>query len=506
MSAVQTANPNAETMGKGAALMMNIGAAKGMHDVLKTNLGPKGTIKMLVGGAGDIKMTKDGNVLLREMQIQHPTAVMIARTAVAQDDQTGDGTSSTVILIGELMKQSERFLAEGVHPRVLVEGFEAAKVAVLELLEKCRVPTPTDMPDRELLRCVAHTSLSTKVNPELADQLTDIVTDAVLCIRKPDTPIDLHMVEIMHMKHKFASDTRLINGLVLDHGARHPDMPKYLEDVFVLTCNLSLEYEKSEVNSSFLYSSADQREKMVAAERQFTDDRVLKVIALKKKVCGGTNKGFIVINQKGIDPMSLDLLAKEGIVGLRRAKKRNMERLVLACGGFAVNAEEELTPECLGHAGKIYEYILGEEKYTFVEDVKNPTSCTILIKGHNDHVLAQIKDATRDGLRAVSNTLIDGAVIPGAGAFEALEVIPKILAENAGFDGQEAIIALQEEQEKGNIVGIDITTGDPMDPVAAGVWDNFNVKKQILNSAPIITSQLLLVDEVMRAGRNMRGK
>ncbi|RVW44852.1 T-complex protein 1 subunit zeta 1 [Vitis vinifera] len=221
-------NPNAEVLNKSAALHMNINAAKGLQDVLKTNLGPKGTIKMLVGGAGDIKLTKDGNTLLKEMnlpsphlnlfpfepgfkQIQNPTAIMIARTAVAQDDTSGDGTTSTVLFIGELMKQSERYIDEGMHPRVLVDGFEIAKRATLQFLEKFKTPVVMgDEPDKEILKMVARTTLRTKLYEAMADQLTDIVVNAVLCIRKPEEGIDLFMVEIMHMRHKFDVDTRLV--------------------------------------------------------------------------------------------------------------------------------------------------------------------------------------------------------------------------------------------------------------------------------------------------------
>ncbi|CAM6091546.1 unnamed protein product [Calypogeia fissa] len=530
---IRVVNPNAEVLNKSAALAMMINAAKGLQEVLKTNLGPKGTIKMLVGGSGDIKLTKDGNTLLKEMQIQNPTAIMIARTAVAQDDISGDGTTSTVLMIGELMKQSERFIAEGMHPRLLVDGFEIAKRATLEFLEKFKTPvTIGDHPDKEVIRMVARTTLRTKLYEELADQLTDIVVNAVFCIRKPEEPIDLFMVEIMHMRHKMDTDTRLVEGLVLDHGARHPDMKKNVENCYILTLNVSLEYEKSEVNAGFFYHDAEQREKMVAAERRSVDEKVQKVIDLKRKVCDGTKKNFVVINQKGIDPVSLDLLAKEGIVGLRRAKRRNMERLVLACGGEAMNSVDDLSPDVLGWAGKVYEHVLGEEKYTFIEEVKNPFSCTILIKGPNDHTIAQIKDAVRDGLRAVKNTIEDGCIVLGAGAFEvaarqhlmndvkrtvqgraqlgveafadALLVVPKTLAENSGLDTQDVLILLQSAHDAGNVVGLNHNTGEPMDPHLEGIFDNYSVKKQILNSAPVIAAQLLLVDEVIRAGRNMR--
>ncbi|KAL8257211.1 hypothetical protein R6Q59_029252 [Mikania micrantha] len=557
-------NPNAEVLNKSAALHMNINAAKGLQDVLKSNLGPKGTIKMLVGGAGDIKLTKDGNTLLKEMQIQNPTAIMIARTAVAQDDTSGDGTTSTVIFIGELMKQAERCIDEGMHPRVVVDGFEIAKKATLEFLEKFKTPVVIgDGPDREMLKMVARTTLRTKLYEALADQLTDIVVNAVLCVRKPEEAIDLFMVEIMHMRHKFDVDTRLVEGLVLDHGSRHPDMKRRAENCHILTCNVSLEYEKSEINAGFFYSNAEQREAMVAAERRSVDERVKKIIALKNKVCNGTEDNFVVINQKGIDPPSLDLLAREGIVALRRAKRRNMERLVLACGGEAVNSVDDLTPDCLGWAGLVYEHVLGEDKYTFVENVKHPNSCTILIKGKvkillvlcdllssiwvlyfdflyiwciikgpNDHTIAQIKDAVRDGLRAVKNTIEDEAVVRGAGAFEvaarqhlvnevkktvkgraqlgvqafadALLIVPKTLAENSGLDTQDVIISLTGEHDVGNVVGLNQHTGDPIDPQMEGIFDNYAVKRQIINSGPVIASQLLLVDEVIRAGRNMR--
>ncbi|XP_018426523.1 PREDICTED: T-complex protein 1 subunit zeta isoform X1 [Nanorana parkeri] len=525
MSAVKALNPKAEVARAQAALAVNISAARGLQDVLRTNLGPKGTMKMLVSGAGEIKLTKDGNVLLHEMQIQHPTASLIAKVATAQDDITGDGTTSNVLIIGELLKQADLYISEGLHPRIVTEGFEAAKIKALKVLDEVKVSKEMD---RETLINVARTSLRTKVHAELADILTEAVVDSVLAIRQENEPIDLFMVEIMEMKHKTESDTTLIRGLVLDHGARHPDMKKRVEDAYILTCNLSLEYEKTEVNSGFFYKSAEEREKLVKAERKFIEERVNKIIALKRKVCGDTGKGFIVLNQKGIDPFSLDALAKEGIVALRRAKRRNMERLTLACGGSAMNSVEDITPECLGHAGLVYEYTMGEEKFTFIEQCDHPRSVTLLVKGPNKHTLNQIKDAIRDGLRAVKNAIEDGCVVPGAGALEvaianalvkhkpnvkgraqlgvqafadALLIIPKVLAQNAGYDSQETLVKLQTEYaETGQLIGVDLNTGEPMVSSEAGVWDNYSVKKQLLHSCTVIASNILLVDEIMRAG------
>ena len=343
--------------------------------MLKSNLGPSGTVKMLVDGAGAIKLTKDGNVLLREMQIQNPTAVMIARAATAQDDITGDGTTSVVLMVGELLKRADRYITEGLHPRIIVDGYEIAKIETLKFLDEFKLEKEID---RELLLSVTRTSLSTKLNASLAEKLTPAIVDAVLAIyRAPEKP-DLHMVEIMTMQHRTAADTTLIRGLALDHGARHPDMPKRVENAFILTLNVSLEYEKSEINSGFYYSSADQREKLVESERKFVDEKLRKIVELKKEVCGDDpKKGFVVINQKGIDPLSLDVLVKNGIFALRRAKRRNMERLQLVCGGSAQNSVDDLSPDVLGWAGLVYEHQLGEEKYTFVvRNLFNPRGNT----------------------------------------------------------------------------------------------------------------------------------
>lgn len=560
MSSVQTVNPNAQVMSKANALLVNVNAAKGLQSVLRSNLGPRGTLKMLVGGAGQIKITKDGRVLLHEMQIQHPTACMIARTATAQDDATGDGTTSCVLFTGELLQQAERFISEGVHPRILSDGFEVAKVEALKFLESYKVERPDIFKNRNLLLNVAQTSLRTKLTEKLADQLTQICTDAVLTIAKPGEPIDLHMIERMHMTHRSAAETRLVKGLVLDHGPRHPDMPTSLEKCFICILNVSLEYEKTDVTSNFVYKNADERQRMVEAERTFTDEKVHAIVALKRQVCTEENgMKFVIINQKGIDPLSLDILAKDGIMALRRAKRRNMERLSLACGGFAVNSVDDISPDCLGYAGKVYEQVLGEYHYTIVEDLKNPSSCTILMKGPNPHTIAQLKDAVRDGTRSVKNAIDDLALVPGAGSFEiachnhlmkfqpkvkgkaklgvkafaeALLIIPKVLAENSGLDVMDTLLELQEEYQaalekvpsnddsKGAdskidsndkkvafpYVGLDVNSGKPTSPAVAGVWDNYIVKRQFVQLSTVIASQLLLVDELMRAGRRMGKK
>lgn len=310
---------------------------------------------------------------------------MIGRAATAQDDIVGDGTTTNVLFIGELMRQAERYLGESVHPRILVEGMELAKTESLKFLETFKQQKEIS---RDLLIEVARTSLNTKISPELANPLCEVVVDAVTTITRQDKPIDLHMIELMHMQHKMSTESKLIKGLVLDHGGRQSDLPTRLENCYIMCLNVSLEYEKTEVHSGFFWSNADQREKLIASERQFTDDKVRQICDFKEKLCKGTNKNFVIINQKGIDPPSLEILARHGIVGIRRAKKRNGERIPLACGGKMLNSIDDMTEADLGFAKVVYEQTLGEDKYTFIEGVENPFSCTILIKGPNDYSIA----------------------------------------------------------------------------------------------------------------------
>jgi T-complex protein 1 subunit zeta len=332
------------------------------------------------------------------------------------------------------------------------------------------------------------------------------------------------------MVHKQASDSRLIRGLVLDHGGRHADMPTELRNCHILTANVSLEYEKTEVHSGFYFSTAEQREKLVQSERKFTDERCMKIIELKRQVCK-EGESFVLINQKGIDPVCLEMLAKENIIGLRRAKRRNMERLMLSCGGRAVNSVEDLTAEDLGWADHVYQETLGDDKFTFVEGCKNPKSCSILVKGPDQHTIAQLKEAIRDGLRAVKNLINDSKVIPGAGSFEifahqrlmeyknevkgkaklgveafakALLVIPKILSENAGYDVQDAVIMLQDEFRQRKVpTGINLTEFGVLSPDQMGIFDNYCVKKLFISLSNTLAQQLLLCDEILKAGKQM---
>lgn len=298
MSQLRDINPNAEIVSRTQARAVNVAAGVGLLNVLKSNLGPRGTLKLLVGGAGQLKLTKDGMVLLKEMQIQHPTAILIARTATAQDDVTGDGTTSTVLLCGELLRQADRHISEGVHPRILVEGLEKAREEALKYLNEIKTTYgPVDVDDddeggsapmienREMLTSISLTSLATKLDYDSSLVLSDALVSSVQCVYTGrDEPIDLNRVEVMSMPRS-TSDSRFVNGIVLDHGARHPDMPDVLENCKIMTCNVSLEYEKTETQSGFYYSTAEEREKLVESERKWLDERCKQVIDFKRRVC-----------------------------------------------------------------------------------------------------------------------------------------------------------------------------------------------------------------------------
>ncbi|TNJ29742.1 TCP-1 chaperonin subunit zeta protein [Giardia muris] len=551
MTAIHALNPRAEHLRRGEALDVNIDAAEKLAKLVRTNFGPAGTYKMLVSGAGDIKITKDGSVLLGELPINHPIAAFIATAATAQDDMVGDGTTMLVLLIGELLRQSARWLAEDVHPRVLVDGFEFARTRLLEFMDSYKNPLPDTKEERHrILHAVARSSLGTKVHHRLANTLADIVVDAVEIVEHATMLdedrrnfIDLHMVEIMCMPSRMDVDTRLVSGLVMDHGSRQSELTCVtLHNCFILTLNVSLEYEKTEINSGFFYKNADEMQKLAHEEREYVDSRCRAIIALKEAAyksyherpgCQDTALNFVVLNQKGIDGAALDMLAGAGIFALRRVKRRNMERLTLCCGGSALCSLDDMKIEDLGWADMLHEEMLGEEKYTFVEGVKNPRSCTILVRGPTRHCIEQIKDAVRDGLRAVKNTITDGAYVAGAGAFEAaaatdldryqesvsgkaklgvqafadaLRSVPKALAKSAGYDPQELSISLEEANKSNPSVkhGVGIATGKPCDVDAEGIFDNVCVKHQLFHSATVLTTQLLLTDEVLKAGRSIR--
>ena len=497
------------------SLNVSINAAKGLQEIMKSNLGIHGTLKMLVSGSGELKITKDGFVLLQEMQIQNPIASLIAKSISVQNYKLGDGTTSIIIILGEIFRQIEKYIEKGIHPQIICQGIDLGK----RELEKW-LPTQTvELKINKLsLLTLATSVLSTKLKKNLVSKLANIVANAILTIYREGEEIDLDMIEIMSMESQIELESRFIKGIVLDHGSRHIGMPSILNDSFILLCNISLEYEKSEFDSEFTFNSIDKQEKLSFKERDFIDKKVKKIIQLKRSVCKDTKKGFLVINQKGIDMVSLDILSKEGILAIRRAKRKNMERISLMCNAVPINSVDDIKAEVLGYAGLVYEQIVNEEKYTFIENVSNPFSGTILIKGRNTFLKQQIKDAIKNSLVTLKNFIKDKSVLIGGGQVELASYnhlisysevikgrkkfgvialaagilsIPKTLSENSGEDPYLYFNKIENILIQNNNFASVIESNQNQ------IFDCFTVKKQILNSVCSITNNILLIDEII---------
>nr|UXY87507.1 T-complex protein 1, zeta SU [Cryptomonas sp.] len=497
------------------SLHVSINATKGLQEIMKSNFGINGTLKMLVSGSGDLRITKDGFVLLREMQIQNPIASLIARTISTQNYKIGDGTTSIIVVLGELFRNVEKYIEKGIHPQILYQGIDLGRRELEKWLPSQALNVKLD---KSTLVRLAKSVLSTKLKISLASKLAAIVSDAILTIHREGEEIDIEMIETISIDSQIEFESRFVKGIVLDHGSRHTGMPNLLNDSFILLCNISLEYEKTEIDSELLFNSSDIQEKLSFKERDHIDRKVKKIIQLKRSVCKDRKKGFLVINQKGIDFASLDLLSKEGILGIRRAKRKNMERISLMCNAIPINSVDDIKAEVLGYAGLVYEQSIGEEKYTFIENVTNPFSGTILIKGRNSFLTQQIKDAVKSSLMTLKFLIQDKCVLVGGGQVEiaacshllsyseqikgrkkfgviafakGLLSIPKILSENSGEDPYLYYKNLEKKIFKNK-------TFDSLSQLKCSeILDCFSVKKQIFNCISTVVSNILLIDEII---------
>ncbi|XP_062896820.1 T-complex protein 1 subunit zeta-like [Mobula hypostoma] len=510
-----------------ATLADNVAAARALQNMVRTSLGPKGTVKMLVSEAGDIKITKSGGLLLRSMRRQQPAATFIAQTVLSMSDRTGDGATSAVLLVGEMLKEAERYVSQGVHPRVIVEGLKAAKKEAIFCLDELWEDV-----DKSIMQKVARTSIGTKVCAELAEVLAEPVATAVNSVSQSREPVDLNRVQLVAMGHEMEQDVRLVKGIVLEQRARHPDRKWRKEDAFVLALNVALKLANRKGSSRHFCVDAGEKQGSAEAEWRVIRENVQKIIALKCDVCGTSNKSFIVVNQKGLDTMALGAFASEGIMALLNVKKHDVEMLPLGCGGRVVSSMQDLSAECLGHAGLVYQETQEASTYTFFEQCDDPRCVTLLIKDSNEHTLAQIKEAVLHGMRAVKNSIDDGSAMPGAGAVElrirnqlvhhrdtemkgaallgfqafadAILTIPKTLVENAGLDPYEVVCKALEAEEQTTIpVGIDLSSGELVDDWQTPVWDNSLVKHQLIHTSTAIVCNLLLVDEIVETGKTL---
>jgi thermosome len=498
----------------------NIEAAKAIADAVRTTLGPKGMDKMLVDSIGDIVISNDGATILKEMDVDHPTAKMIVEVAKSQDSSVGDGTTSAVILAGEFLKQAEVLLEQGVHSTVIANGYRLAMNETKKLLDSIALKSSDD----KTLRNVALTALAGKNTGTSYDFLSDLVVKAVNAVaeeRNGKVVVDPSNIKVDKKNGGGVNDTQFINGLIVDKEKVHAKMPSIVKDAKIGLIDSALEIKKTEIEAKVQITDPSRIQDFLGQE----SDTFKKMVEKIKN--SGAN---VILCQKGIDDLAQHYLAKDGIYAVRRVKKSDMEKLAKATGAKIVTNLDDLNSSVLGSAEKVEEKKIGDDRMTFITGCANPKAVNILIRGATDHVVSEIERSLNDAIRVVAITKEDGSYLPGGGAIEselsmklrnfansvggreqlaieafakALEIIPRTLAENAGMDPINTLIKLKAEHEKGHSsYGISITDNSVGDMTKAGVYDPVRVKKHALESAVEVSTMILRIDDVIASKKS----
>ncbi|MCX8206657.1 MAG: TCP-1/cpn60 chaperonin family protein [Methanothrix sp.] len=501
----------------------NIMAAKAVASAVRTTLGPKGMDKMLVDTLGDVVITNDGVTILKEMDIEHPAAKMMVEIAKTQDEEVGDGTTTAVVLAGELLKQAELLLEQEIHPTVIATGYRDAATKAIEILKDLAVKVSPD--DEELLKKIAITAMTGKGSGNARGELAELAVKAVKAIVDEDGSVDIDNITVEKKVGGSITDSQLIHGMVIDKERLHPNMPKKVKDARIALLNAPIEIEKTEVDAKIEITSPDQLQAFLDQEEAMLKEMVNKIVST------GAN---VVFCQKGIDDLAQHFLAKAGIYTLRRVKKSDMEKLARATGARIVTSLHELTPNDLGKAGLVEERKIAGDDMTFVEECENPKSVSIILRGGTEHVVDELYRAMEDALRVVGVVVEDGLLVPGGGApevelalrlreyaatvggreqlaieafAEAMEIIPKTLAENAGLDQIDTLVALRSKHEKGmKAAGLDMETGEAVDMLERGVVEPLRVKTQAISSAAEAAVMILRIDDVIASKATGAGK
>jgi thermosome len=510
--------------GRGAT-SNNIAAARAVADTVRTTLGPRGMDKMLVDGMGDITITNDGVTILKEVDVEHPAAKMLVEVAKTQDQQCGDGTTSAVVLAGELLKRSEYLLEQNVHPTVITRGFLLALHEGRRLLET-EIGTRVKPGDREVLIDCATTAMGSKGVFGSRAELAKIAVTAVEKIaenRGEKTVCDVDQIKVEKRHGGTISDTELIQGIVLDKERGHPRMPGEVHNAKIALLNSALEIKKTEIESKINIKNPNQIQSFLDEE----DKTFHKMVDAIKAV--GAN---VVVCQKGIDDVVLHYLAKQGIYAVKQVKESDLQKLSRATGGKIVTGIKELTSADLGMAAKVDERKVGDDKMTFVTGCANPRSVSILVRGGTEHVTQEVERSLHDALKVVASVLEDGVVCPGGGASEidlavklrkwagtvggreqlaveafaqSLEAIPWALAENGGYDSINTLIDLRSAHDGPNAnknAGINLQDGKSADMWKLHVIEPLRVKSQALTSATEVASMILRIDDIIASKKS----
>jgi thermosome len=500
----------------------NIMAARIIGEVLKTTLGPRGMDKMLIDSLGDITITNDGAAILDEIEVEHPAAKMMVEIAKTQDDMVGDGTTTAVVLASELLKKAEELLDQNIHPTIIVSGYRKAAQKAIEVVNK--ISMPVNIEDRKILKQVALTSMSSKAVGTAKEHLSDIAIDAVLQIveKRGDRMVaDIDNVQLIKKTGKSLFETQLIRGVIVDKEVLHTEMPKKVENAKIALLDAALEIEKTEISAEIRIRDPNQMKAFLDQE-----NTMLKEMVDKIKAAGAT----VVLCQKGIDDMAQHFLAKEGILTARRVKQSDMEKLARATGGKIITDLDDLSKQDLGMACLVEERKIGEDKMIFVEKCKDPRSVAILIRAGLERMVDEAERAMTDALSVVSDVIENNKIVAGGGAVEievakelrgyatkvggreqlaveafanAVEIIPRTLAENAGLEPIDVIVDARAAHDKpdGQYMGVNVFNGKVENMSAKGVVEPVVVKEQAIKSAAESASMILRIDDVIASSK-----
>ena len=497
----------------------NIAAAMAVANAVRSTLGPRGMDKMLIDSIGDIVITNDGATILKEMDIGHPAAKMMVEVAKTQDDEVGDGTTTAVVLAGELLKNAESLLAKKVHATVIAEGYRHAATKAVEILNGIAITVkPTDT---AMLKKIADTAISGKNSDVSKEKLCAIVVTAITRVIEPDGTVDISHVTVEKKVGGSVDDSALVEGMVIDKERAHPAMPKEVKNAKILLINAAIEFKKTEVKAKINISRPDQVQAFIDEDEQMVHTMADKVVA------SGAN---VVFCQKGIDDTAQHYLVKAGVLAVRRVKKSDMENLSRATGASIVNSIDAITKQDLGTAGLVEEKKLSGEEMIFVSGCKNPKAVSIIVRGGTEHVVDELERAIHDALMVVSVVIKDKKVVAGGGSPEveisiqlrrwaseeigrsqlaieafasAMEIIPRSLAENSGLDPIDMLVALRAAHEAGKKnFGLDVNAGKPADMLKAGVVEPLRVKTQAINSAAEAAIMILRIDDVIASSQS----
>ncbi|HYD03661.1 MAG TPA: thermosome subunit alpha [Alphaproteobacteria bacterium] len=516
------------TTGKNAQ-RNNILAAKLVADIVRTTLGPKGMDKMIVDGLGDVIITNDGATILKEMNIEHPAAKMLVEIAKTQEIEVGDGTTTAVILAGELLKSAEVLLDQNIHPTVIVKGYRIAAAKSLEILNELSKPIADT--DTDLLKKISITAITGKEAEAAKDLLSDLIVQAVTSVLEKRTEGKKHAIIIDKKDIKIEKsvggsieDSELIEGIVLDKEKIHPSMPTQVKEARIALIDSPVEVRNTEMDAKIQITDPEKMQSFLDMEEKMLRGMVDKLVN------AGAN---VVICQKGIDDLAQHFLSKKGIYAVRRVKKSDMEKLSRATGANIVTDIKDLSAKDLGYAGFVEEINNGRESMTYVKKCKNAKSVTILVKGGTEHVVAEIERALDDAIGDVISALTVGRIVAGAGSTEmelarqlreysesltgreqlavkafadTFEIIPKTLAENAGLDPIDIIVALKAAHDKKQVwAGIDVFSGKVIDAWDEGIIEPLKIKTQAVSSASEVVTMILRIDDVIAGGKGQGG-